>query len=105
MDTTPTPSPTLPPATPSDTSPTVSPKGTVSVREFLTTTGYSILVAVAPLALQALTTVVRHGLDGEFAPNTAGVSAAALLFVSTFAGLIARKFGQGPTAETPPPSE
>lgn len=96
MDTTPA-TPTLPPATPSDT----SPRGTVNVREFLSTTAWSALVAVAPLALQAMTVVARHGLDGEFSPNAAGVSAAALLFVSTFAGLIARKFGQGPTAETP----
>lgn len=100
MDTTPEPttSPTPLPATPSNG----SPRGTVSVREFLTTTGYAIAAAVVPLAAQAATVVVRHGLDGEFTPDSKGVAAAALLFLSTFAGLLARHFSQGPT---PPPTE
>ena len=69
----------------------------VSVREFLTTTGYAVLAAVVPLVGQAATVVVRHGLDGEFTPDSKGVAAAALLFLSTFAGLLARHFSQGPT--------
>lgn len=100
MDTTPLSPPTTSPATP----PATSPRGLVTAREFLSTTGWSALVAVAPLALQSLTVVARHGLDGEFSPNATGLVAAAALFFSTFAGLIARKFGQGPSQEpeTPP---